>query len=501
METDRPNIVFIQNDHQVYYRHGFEGGIGPMRPNFQQLAQSGAVFENAYCTTPLCAPTRRTMMTGEYTHTHQQYYNYCDMPFSQTYLQVLAENGYRNYYYGKWHAGNLEPLKQFTEDYFSCEGYGNPYLTPEYKAYLQRYHLEPARTKVEWAFTMDQYEEANYWPELKTGAVYEQKGTWCGEHAIGTMLTDKQSHESFFLANLACERLEKLSKEKGDRPFALRVDFWGPHQPFFPTQEFIDMYDPSEIDLYPSLHSDLQGKPDMFKIEWNIPFGENNRLCQPAKVTDDQWRFILSRVYAHSTMVDAAGGLILNKLKELGLDKNTLIVWTADHGDSVASNGGHFDKGSHMCEEVMRIPLAMSWKGVIPPQTVCSELVETIDYPVTLLDAAGLAFDKPHSGRSLLGLFHGKVSWREDMMCESFGHGHGEFHLSRLVRYRNYKLVYHHEESQINELYDLERDPYEMENLYDCREYIEVREDMLTRMKRLMRETGDPIADEALFNN
>lgn len=77
--------------------------------------------------------------------------------------------------------------------------------------------------------------------------------------------------------------------------------------------------------------------------------------------------------------------MILNKLKELGLDENTLIIWTTDHGDGLACHGGHFDKGSYMCEEVLRIPFAMKWKGVIPAGQVRDELISTIDFPVSLV--------------------------------------------------------------------------------------------------------------------
>ena len=493
------NLVFIQNDHQAFFNHYQGSGAKPLRPKFDHLCEEGARFDNAYCVTPMCAPARRTMLTGKYTHEHKQFFNYCDSPFSETYLEVLKNAGYENYYFGKWHAGKTDVLYKNAEC-FTCEGYGNPYITTEYKDYCQRLGIEKAVHKVEWAFTMDQYEEANYWPKLKTGAEYSCEGTWCGEHAIGTTITPKESHEAFFLADMACRKLEEISKEKSERPFALRVDFWGPHQPFFPTQEYLDMYNDIPISKFGSLASKLDNKPDMYKIEWTVPFGRDNRLCQPTEITDEQWAMILKHVYAHITMLDAAGGMIVDKLRQLGLDKDTLIVWTTDHGDSIASNGGHFDKGSHMAEEVMRIPLAMRMDGFIPRGVVCDELVNTVDFPVTLLDAAGLKFTNGSFGRSILDIFRDDApEWREDIMCEHMGHGYGEEHISKMLRFRNYKLIYHHEKNQINELYDLDRDRFEQKNLYYDSTYKDVKDMMLNRLRAQLIATDDELKEDAFI--
>ena len=91
-------------------------------------------------------------------------------------------------------------------------------------------------------------------------------------------------------------------------------------------------------------------------------------------------------------LLDAAGGLVVDKLRELGLDENTIVIWTTDHGDAIACQGGHFDKDSHMAQEVERIPMAIRWPGSIQPGQTSDRLVFTCDLPATMLDAAGLAF-------------------------------------------------------------------------------------------------------------
>ena len=104
--SDRPNIVFLLNDHQAYYRHGWDGGPRVQRPYFDRLASEGVVFDRAYTASPLCGPARRTILTGLYPHTHREIKNDICAPFlHELYLDKLADSGYHNYYYGKWHAG------------------------------------------------------------------------------------------------------------------------------------------------------------------------------------------------------------------------------------------------------------------------------------------------------------------------------------------------------------------------------------------------------------
>lgn len=139
--SQNPNIIFIQNDHQAYYHWEWENGPVPMRPNFMKLASEGACFTHSYCATPLCGPTRRTMLTGLFAHTHKQYHNYTDPPYDhEVYLDTLAEAGYDNYYFGKWHAGPGAANEHHCSG-FSRTDYSNPYIQPEYKEYLKRYNL------------------------------------------------------------------------------------------------------------------------------------------------------------------------------------------------------------------------------------------------------------------------------------------------------------------------------------------------------------------------
>ncbi|MCY3781929.1 MAG: sulfatase-like hydrolase/transferase [Chloroflexi bacterium] len=485
----RPNIVLIVNDHQAYYRHGWDGGPRPLTPNFDRLAAGGVRFKRSYCAVPLCGPSRRTLSTGLYPHNHRNFYNYSNSPYDhEIYLNNLARAGYSCFYLGKWHAGAGTAL-DFNCEGFSLEDYGNPYITAEYRDYLRKNSLPPAEHQVEYVF--DSFVMNREFPQLKVGAPYRSDRYWCGEHATGITTTPKESHEAFFLADMACEQLEALATADNDRPFHLRLDFWGPHQPFFPTKEFADLYEPEDIPVYGSFIDALDGKPDLY---WHDPHDNltdaNGRFATPSNLNWGEWQRIIARAYAHITMVDAAGGLVLDKLDELGLSENTLVIWTADHGDALASHGGRFDKGSYLTEEVLRVPLAMRYPGKIPAGHKSNTLTCGTDIAPTVLDAAGTKFERPVDGESLLPLATGgDFSERSSLLVETYGHGFGTIELGRAVVKDQYKLIAY--QNYGSELYDLEADPYELVNLYQHSEYRNAVLELEAELQEWLRKTGD----------
>ena len=497
----RPNIVFIQNDHQAFYQ--WQGSpVKPLRPYFERFAAGGAEFTNAYCTTPLCGPTRRSLLTGLYPHAHKQYFNYSDPPYDhEVYLDTLAGAGYDNYYYGKWHAGPGSALDH------GCQGvchtdYGNPYVRQDYKDYLARRGLPEARFDIKHVFGVREFgygKPGTFYEDLVVGNhAYQSKDpAYCGEHAVGVTTTPKETTESFFLADLACQRLEQLARRPADAgPWSLRVDFWGPHQPYFPTQEYLDLYKDAQFPEYPSWNSGLEGKPKAYLRERNPPMGTDDyQIIVPNPMPWAYYNELMRYCAAQITMLDAAAGRILDKLYELGLDEDTLIIWTADHGDGLACHGGHFDKGSFMAQEVLRIPMAMCWKGRIPAGQKRPELVSSLSLPVTMLDAAGLRFtrNKVHA-QSLLPVAAGRACrWPDSLLAESYGHGYGEEITSRVLVWGQYKYVASLGQENRDELYDLAADPYELKNLVDDA----ASAPLLARMRRKLlqgqRATDDPV--------
>lgn len=480
----QPNILLLFNDHQAYYGHGeMSGSPRIKRPNFEKIRDEGIEFTHAYTSCPLCSPARRTVLTGLFPNNHGEIKNDTNHPFDrETYLDKLAEIGYKNYYFGKWHAGPGTAHDHHCEG-FSYESYNNPYIKPEYKEYLKKNKYPNFQVRIQRSFWKETKVKG-----LKEGNLYSPSMNWCNEHATGNMTTPKETHESFFLANLACKKLREIAASRNKQPFHLRVDFWGPHQPYFATPEFLNMYNPEDIKMYPSFQDDLINKPEVYKMEYNIPLNKNGKIVYPNPLPWSEWQKVLAFNYAQQTLIDEAGGLVLKTLEEVGLADNTLIVWTADHGDAVASHGGHFDKASYMPEEVVRIPLVLKYPNNIPAGQICNKLVSNIDIAPTFLDAAGITFNNPIDGQSLLPLCLRKnVNWRKDLMCQT--HGHIFSHLGRLVVTDQYKYIFNDEDK--DELYNLKNDPYELNNIIDENQNSDLLINMKTRLNKWRKQTGD----------
>ncbi|MCX7011389.1 MAG: sulfatase-like hydrolase/transferase [Candidatus Sumerlaeota bacterium] len=485
--SDKPNILFLLNDHQAYYRHGWDAGPRIQRPQFDRLARRGIDFNRAYAACPLCGPARRTMLTGLYAHNHGEIKNDTNYPFDrEDYFDILAANGYRNYYYGKWHAGPGTALDHHCEG-FNYSSYNNPFTKPEYKDYLKQKGLPEPKILIERSFTPPILLGGRPNP-MKEGQIYRQQGPWSAEPGVGLLLTPKETHESFFLANLACDRLKELAANNEGAPWHLRVDFWGPHQPYTPTREFADLYDPDSIPEYGNFRDSLENKPQVYRSDWGYRISENHKIIVPNPLPWSEWQKVLARAYAQITLVDAAAGMILDALDALGLAENTFVLWTTDHGDCVACHGGHFDKRSYMPEELLRIPMAVRWPGRVASGQTSGRLVSNLDVAPTILDAAGLGFGNPIDGASVLPVcMDPSADWRDDLLCET--HGHAEDVLGRLVVTERYKYV--HNEGDMDELYDLRNDVYELNNLIDSSAHRDVLADMRERLAKWRERTKD----------
>lgn len=510
MSHHKPNIVFIVTDQEAYYRHGWDGGLKPARPNFERVAAEGVQFERAYTSCPLCTPARRSMLTGLLPHNHgfitlDEKQNTTERDHGILY-NLLAEQGYRLYSYGKWHAGP-GTAKDFGCEGFSYPKFGNPYITPEYKAYCDERGLEPARFTVEHVFM-----EPVSPDEPEPGPGYQCLASGLHPHITGVMETPTDSHEAQFLANLACDKLRELADDATNDPFFLRVDIWGPHAPYLAAQEFLDMYPPEQIQEYGNFNDDLSGKPPVYLKEWNEPVGRNNRLIVPSAMHWSEWQRIMRYVYAQVTQVDAACGKIIDTLDELGLSENTLVIWTADHGDAVGSFGGHFSKEAMLSEELLRVPMVMRWPQRLSPGQKSQQLVSNMDCPATFLEAAGTSFNGPVDAQSLLALFDGQgavqpQTGRQDLLCETHGH-HWEPVVGRAIvseRYRYAAYQYHGRPDYLDEvdtsaameeLYDLEQDPYQLHNLAHDPAAQPILASHRRRLEAWQARTNDPVKFE-----
>jgi arylsulfatase A-like enzyme len=313
----------------------------------------------------------------------------------------------------------------------------------------------------------------------------------------GVIEGPKEVHEAYFVTHLANRYLEERAQD--GEPFCLRVDPWGPHQPYYVAAPFAGRVDPNDIAPYPSFAHTLEDRPVHHR-----DFRAKITSGSPT-VTWEDWRPIVARCYEHIALVDDALGTVLKTLDRLGMAENTLVMYSADHGDILGSHGGLFDKGWLMVEETMRIPVAVRSPYIDSSVGRTSDsLVSNLDLVATVRDAAGVTSGAA-DGTSLLPLLRetdgANAVWREDLMLESHGH-YGRNLLQRMLRWKNWKYVAHWEQagtpdgvSDCDELYDLAADPYELRNLIADDKSGAVLVEMRTRLAASMVRFGDNAPD------
>ena len=480
----KPNVLWIIADHQAWMQHQRPGEYPLDLPVWREFCGEGVCFDQAYSIIPLCTPARACMMTGVYPHAHGLTVNTDAAhaqrefrPGQELYSHALARAGYRNAYVGKWHCGHERLPCDYGIEGWSLEGYGIVYTSDAYRQYTETRGLGPARARMD--YNLNHPEWAGQTLTL------HHPSPWHFMNGCGVLEGPPEAHENQFVAHLAGEKLRELAREQ--QPFSLVASFWGPHQPYYPSEPFASEIKPGAIPEYGSFRDDLAGRPMRHFI---------HRECHHtgAKAWRDWgiWQQVLARVYAQQRQLDAAIGSLLEVLRELKLAENTIVIWCADHGDGVASHGGLWDKASTMTEEVMRIPLAVRCPGAFGGGLRRGQLFYKLDLTARRLEAAGCDGGEKMHSRSLLPLCRDEKAPRaEELVC--FHYGHVETAVQLMLRWKQYKYVAAIFDG--HELYDLERDPYEMHNLINEAEYAELGREMRGRLLANLRQRGDNSAE------
>jgi arylsulfatase A-like enzyme len=475
MPHEQPNILLIVADHQAWYGHHRPGEFEYELPRFEAFAREGIRFDRAHCVAPLCTPARASMMSGVYPSRHGMIHNNEDnirrtlrefRPGQRLYNHHLDKAGYRNAYVGKWHCGLERSPMDYGFEGWSLPGYGKVYMSDEYRAYTEERGLGDARARIEHMLQFPEWEGET--------VVLHHESPWRFMSGSGVLEGPPEAHKEQFVAHMAVEKLKELAA--GGRPFSLTASFWGPHQPYFPTEPYASMVDPESIPVYPSFDDDLSGRPFRHYIARDLNHG-NPRAKWPDWST---WQQVLSRCYGQGYQLDAAVGTLLDALDETGLAENTLVIWCADHGDTVASHGGVWDKASTFTEEVARIPMAVRWPAEFEGGQKSDRLVSNMDVTATMLDAAGIAVPTDMDSRNMLPVCRDgeTAGWPDQLICET--HGRVDHIPQRIIYHDHYKYVAALFDG--DEMYDLEADPYEMRNLINNPDYADIQKDLRARL-------------------
>ena len=452
---NQPNIVWLVGDHFAFKPYV------DLYPQLQlatyaRLGAEGGLFDQAYSVCPLCQPARSSMLTGTYPHRHGVLINDEQSsgtagfaPDQKVISHFLAAAGYRCASFGKWHCGGTTTAHDYGFEGWSVSRYGSPYQSAEYADYLRERKLARPAVELEWAFGSLANCAQPFVLGSEAGAGF---GPWL---AAGRFTGSIETHEAVFTANLACRWLHENAQQAD--PFFMRVDVWGPHHPYHGPGELLNRVDPASLDPYPGFG----------QFPENMP--RNYEVCRKKWRRDQThlwswWQTGLARCLEQIMLVDHALGRVVDALDALGLRENTLVIYTADHGDLIASHGGLINKDSLMFEETMRVPLALRWPARFPGSGCSSALVSNMDLMATTLEAAGaLPAAAGLDSVSLLPLAEQPTApGREVLVCESHGEAAVEF-VQRMIRWKHYKYIAHLDDRDL--LYDLKQDPFEQHNL------------------------------------
>ena len=472
----QPNVVVLMSDQQRLDTVSCYGlNEVCQTPHIDALAARGVRFDSAFTPTAICSPARASFYTGLYPHKHGVTANgLCLREGVRGLNHYLDEVGYRCGYAGKWHVDEQTGPTGYGFAGQDFMGYAFPGadLLPglqfgakprghnPYADYLKERGFDPPPTVSHRFVGTNPSNQAQEMFALHEGPV--------------------ESCIEYFVAEEAMRVLDEVAT--GEEPFFLWANFWGPHSPSLVPEPYFSMYDPKAIPEHPGYAETFEKKPYRQQLI--------ERLWGLGDYGWEGFQEIAARYFGHCTLIDDMVGRVVAHLEQLGVLDDTIIVYTSDHGDCL---GAHklIEKGEFMYDEIYRIPLVIAHPDCQAPGTACDEFVYLHEIMLSSLDAAGLDVPANLDGQSFLPAIEGRpfANGREEVYCVFDRH----FTVAnqRMVRTRTHQFTFN--SGDPGELYDLQRDPYQLDNVYGDPAYEAVRQDLIGRMNRYMEELGDPL--------
>ncbi|MFC1763500.1 sulfatase [Planctomycetota bacterium] len=439
------NVLFIMTDQHNVHALGCYGSREVKTPNMDRLAREGALFEQAFCQTGQCCPARYSIWTGRYARTHGLYNNgQLENQEEDTIGDILKRQGYKTATIGKHHM-NMDVITD-------KHGFDEVVDIPDYCAFLKSQGKAGQDSK------------GDFLPE----SVHP------GRSRVGASRVNNDHHKAGYWATQAIDFL----RESKDQPFCLWLSFYGPHTPITPSEPWASMYDPARVTLPPNHKYDYDYDTPGFKS------------TQEKSGTFDTalHRKTLAYYYGLVSQIDYNIGRVLDELDRLGLSDNTAVVYTADHGEMMSEHGA-WTKGRQGYDATVRIPLMLRCPGVIPPKVRRKEPACSIDLLPTLLELTHQPIPKNVQGQSLVAPAQGQPgTWRDTIFSEI---GTSLENMTVIARTANTKYVVYRQDGKLvyEQLFDLDKDPWEMNNKIANPKYTQVLSTMREKLAHWERET------------
>ncbi len=483
----KPNIIMVMVDQMRFDRFGSMGDTIVKTPNIDALLQEGMLFKNAYCPSPVCAPSRASVKTGIFPPGNGMVTNW--VPFKEKvagtnsineYLltERLKLQGYNTGLVGKLHFVPTDnkfgfEFKALNDAPYSV--YANDDKNSDYVKWLKETHFKHTEKDIIEIFDRDE----NYYPD----SIYK--------FIMGSGWRTREQHDIPWTAQESMNFIESSDPEE---PFFLFTSFFGPHQPYLAPSPWDEMYDPDDMVLGPRFYSEMENSP-IFKMS---PFGKLSKKLR-ASWDERKYKEVLAAYYGQITMIDHYLGKMFDQLKEKGIWENTWIVFLADHGDFNTAYGTFF-KGE-MYDVSAKIPLVIKPVAGYGKKGAYAELVNSIDVYGTLLDIAG---DKDWANlpemesRSLLPIIQeDKTAFEWENKVYSIIGEDPEKNLC-MLRSGSLKIIRKamSDNKAIYELYDFDKDPLETQNVFGDTVYTEVQEKLKTDIDTWWKKQAERYPNE-----
>ena len=517
-----PNFLLFITDQQRADHLGCYGNAIVRTPNIDRLAERGTRFERFFVATPICMPNRATLMTGRMPSLHGSRHNGISLSLgATTFVDILAAAGYATALIGKCHlqstsaaqpvVGLPEPDARLAPAPEELKEAGKGFTRPG------RYDQELRSTwreNPDFALTLPYYGFAHV--ELCTGhgdATIGHYATWLNQRQPGadnlrgrdnqlpgngyacpqawrTAVPD-ELYPTAFVAERTIAYLDDHARERRNTPFFLQCSFPDPHHPFTPPGKYWDMYDPADIPLPSSFDGNDNPPPHLAHILSQRDAGTADRNGRTALgITAREAREANALTYGMISNIDDKVGRVLERLDDLELSKDTVVIFTTDHGDFM---GDHqlLLKGALHYRGLVRVPFiwAEPQAKAAARGLVCNGLSGTLDIARSVLDRASLAPHNGIQGVSLQPAIAGGETGHDSLLIEEHQRkGYmglaDNFHARTLMTERHRLTVY--DVADWGELYDLENDPDELHNLWDAPEQGESKAALMERLARKM---------------
>ncbi len=488
----RPNIIFIMSDDHAYQAISAYDNKLIQTPHIDRLAKEGMLFRKAFVTNSICSPSRAVALTGKFSHLNSVRDNSDVFDTIQvTFPKILQKNGYETAIYGKWH---LKSTPQGFDHWKVLPGQGDYYHpkfnTPSGKITVSGYvtdiitdmaieYLDSIRDKNKPFMLMYNHKapHRSWWPSIDDLDDFKNK-----KIPIPATLFDDYKNRGLASkeAEMQISKHMALSLDNKISPEILDK---------LNMKEFIERYKLSYKSSFNRLTEEEKKQWQKVYGPINKDFYENTPKGQALIL----WKYqrYLEDYLSTIKNVDKNLGRILNYLDENNLSKNTIIIYTSDQGFYLGEHGW-FDK-RFMYEESFRTPLIIRYPKLIEKNSVNSDLVQNIDLAPTILDIAGVAIPTDMQGKSMKPLFEGKnKEWRDALYYHYYEYP-GVHMVKRHygIRTERYKLIHFYYDIDQWELYDLEKDPNEMNNVYNQKEYLNIQKELHNRLVELRNKYKD----------